>query len=964
MSPEEHQQRIYVKDIQGRRQEIPQLPTNKAQKLLGVMKCPIGDQQAEIARLRAKSDNYARRINSNSLTRSEARLAYDVFYIPAIRYSLNITAINQTDLENIQAKATAAFLAAQGYNRNMPREVVYAPALYQGVGMRHLYDIQGSDCTRLLLQELNNHGSTTERMITAVLEIMQLESGIGRPILEDCRPLDYIEWGWIPQIRDFLHHINGQIVTTQRRPKTYREHDTYLMDSEYLSRITQRERIYINRCRLHLQVATISDIATADGLQIHNTWKRPDTRKPSRSTLRWPRQDSPNRTAWKAWEKFLQSFITPSGKLRISLGRWNGHTIPRLYNAYVNHGNDMLWISNGGNYDGHPMRATRRKVITFHATATTEAKTVPPHAIPTEELGRSNEDIRVRKPSTSIPKRRQSEQTKLWYKRSPPHLSHIIGDIDITSNEIIQRHLSNESRISAASDGGHDPDTGISTFGWTVALGSEVIARGRGPTQSHPELAESFRSEGYGLTSVANFLQNLITEFSIDLQKYTVKIYLDNKSLIQRMSSFREQIRVARWNLRPDEDIVLAAYKALQHLPVTLEHVRSHQDQRNKETTLPFAAILNIAADEEATRQRNRMSEPASNVQNIWEAQLRLNDIAITRDSQRWIMRTAGRIPIQQYYQERYGWNEKTFQNISWQSQAAVLRSYPTEDQTRIIKFAHGWLPTQNRRLKEGAANNAECRLCKNTPEDNLHLFGCEHREMKKHQEKLASSIRQGLQDHGNSELANLIELAISESCTGTQWHPDMKHISTSLAAGIRDQTTIGWQHLYTGRLSKTLISTVDDHYKMEGIHGRQYSGERWARQLIKLIWDTMLSLWKERNAIINQRDSQEMTTALREQREGRVQRCFDFSHQLKHNERTRWFSKTIQEVLGQEAKNIDAWLTAVERLIRITKREQRQRPKNSIIMERFLNMNRQQSSKPTSANQKPQKYIQELKPD
>jgi hypothetical protein len=63
---------------------------------------------------------------------------------------------------------------------------------------------------------------------------------------------------------------------------------------------------------------------------------------------------------------------------------------------------------------------------------------------------------------------------------------------------------------------------------------------------------------------------------------------------------------------------------------------------------------LNIAADEEATWQWNRMSEPVCNVQIIGEAQVRVKDIAITRDSQWWILQTAGSIPIQQYYQERY----------------------------------------------------------------------------------------------------------------------------------------------------------------------------------------------------------------------------------------------------------------------------------------------------------------------
>jgi hypothetical protein len=79
MQPDEHKQEIFVTDIHGHEQRIPQLPTNQAQKLLGVTKNPIGDQQEEVKRLRVKSDQYARRMNSNFMTHSEARLAYAVF---------------------------------------------------------------------------------------------------------------------------------------------------------------------------------------------------------------------------------------------------------------------------------------------------------------------------------------------------------------------------------------------------------------------------------------------------------------------------------------------------------------------------------------------------------------------------------------------------------------------------------------------------------------------------------------------------------------------------------------------------------------------------------------------------------------------------------------------------------------------------------------------------------------------
>jgi hypothetical protein len=173
--PESHGLEVTVTDIQGQVQCVPPLKAGDSQKLLGVMKNPLGNQQDEIKRLKQKKATTW----PNEITGADARLAYEVFYIPAVRYSLNITAINQIDMETIQSKAVMAFLAAQGYNRHMPREVVFAPTRYQGLSMRHLYDIQGSDSTRLLLQEVNQHHSMTQNLLLELLDTIQLESGIG-----------------------------------------------------------------------------------------------------------------------------------------------------------------------------------------------------------------------------------------------------------------------------------------------------------------------------------------------------------------------------------------------------------------------------------------------------------------------------------------------------------------------------------------------------------------------------------------------------------------------------------------------------------------------------------------------------------------------------------------------------------------------------------------------------------------
>jgi hypothetical protein len=99
--------------------------------------------------------------------------------------------------------------------------------------------------------------------------------------MEDNRPLIYIEWGWIPSIRDFLFHINAKINNATSPPPTFRQNDSYIMDAPLLSKLTRKEQILLNRCRLHLQVECVSDIANAEGTAIVEAWFHGRGKKPS-----------------------------------------------------------------------------------------------------------------------------------------------------------------------------------------------------------------------------------------------------------------------------------------------------------------------------------------------------------------------------------------------------------------------------------------------------------------------------------------------------------------------------------------------------------------------------------------------------------------------------------------------------------------------------------------------------------
>jgi hypothetical protein len=96
-----------------------------------------------------------------------------------------------------------------------------------------------------------------------------------------------------------------------------------------------------------------------------------------------------------------------------------------------------------------------------------------------------------------------------------------------------------------------------------------------------------------------------------------------------------------------------------------------------------------------------------------------------TREAQRWILDKASCIPIQQYYLDKFGWTKATFLGIDWDLQQRVLSSYDINDQRRILKFVHGWLPMNYRLHREKQSSTMRCPLCFYLEETELHLFQC-----------------------------------------------------------------------------------------------------------------------------------------------------------------------------------------------------------------------------------------------
>jgi len=136
------------------------------------------------------------------------------------------------DLRQIERPAVNAFLPKMGYNRHMPRAVVFAPQESLGCGLRSLQHEQGVQQTMLLIRHLRDN-STLGKSLLVLLRTYQVVAGTRDPILMDTRPISYVEREskWVTTLRQFLTRARAKIeIPDPWNIPLLRYNDAYIME--------------------------------------------------------------------------------------------------------------------------------------------------------------------------------------------------------------------------------------------------------------------------------------------------------------------------------------------------------------------------------------------------------------------------------------------------------------------------------------------------------------------------------------------------------------------------------------------------------------------------------------------------------------------------------------------------------------------------------------------------------------
>jgi hypothetical protein len=182
-------------------------------RILGCYKSPSGSFKTALEVITAnamkKSELPTRR---GVLNPRMAWRYYHSIFLPSVTYSFATNSIPEQKLLPVQNRSTRRFLNAFGYCKNSPKEVVYGPQEFGGIGCRSFYDEQGAAQIEMIMKHLR-HGSDVGKQLEIAIAWLQRQSGLGCPVLGASEKyLQHLDSVYLKSVATYLDNIKGKLV--------------------------------------------------------------------------------------------------------------------------------------------------------------------------------------------------------------------------------------------------------------------------------------------------------------------------------------------------------------------------------------------------------------------------------------------------------------------------------------------------------------------------------------------------------------------------------------------------------------------------------------------------------------------------------------------------------------------------------------------------------------------------------
>ena len=185
--------------------------------------------------------------------------------------------------------------------RTAPEQAVFSPKELGGVGLHRTEVNQTIDHVNMILQ----HGH--QQTVTG--QHLAIESGLGGdPIQLDLGNVEYLtENTWIERVVRSCKKFNIRIESGVKGIPKWTTRDAHIMEKA-VQNLGQKELRTVNKVRIYLRVATISDIAIASGTRVDSEimeGRRGTSPSPSSNAYDWPNVPEPTTKERSVWRNAL-----------------------------------------------------------------------------------------------------------------------------------------------------------------------------------------------------------------------------------------------------------------------------------------------------------------------------------------------------------------------------------------------------------------------------------------------------------------------------------------------------------------------------------------------------------------------------------------------------------------------------------------------------------------------------------
>ena len=844
---------LWVKNSSGTPEKIEQIDPSTARRTLGVWQAADGQEDTQTAVLLSKIKNWGE--HSTGMTKKESSTAMVSTIGRAIRYPLAATTLSTQQCKEVDISFKQNVLGKMGVVRTAPDKVVFSPTKLGGIGL-HMTEIdQTIDHVKMIMQH-GHQDTVTGTLLRNTLEQIAIDAGQGgNPFEFEPDLLSYTtERTWIQNTiqscSKFKIHIESPF---QGIPK-WTTKDIYLMDRA-IHTLKGKELKIFNKVRLSLKIATVADLAVADGSRIDNQILLGNTSMsptPSRWAYTWPLIPDPTNLEKKVWTRALGSvFHLTEGNptLDTTNYRWFHPEciVLSCWNINLHSGNilektDKEWIV--WTPDEATVRRTRRTARYTRSEQTVSSLLHKEHCRPIT-VERHNIKISIKSRGRYHYEAEDQSHTTPWYLPESTTLDNTAIETFTTAVQqgtglVVADGSYKTGRSAAAIIFQHTKNNGQiennNTYSVTVP--------------GHTDEQSSYRGELGGILSGLANSHRLLHKNGITSGKCVFGC--DNKGALE--ASFGWKTPNPNWACF---DLVSEIRNQLRLSPITwtMKHVKGHQDSDKAYEQLSVEAQANVIVDKKAKEELSKEETPQEQSPrsgDMWH--LTCAGHRITGDTE---------TRLRYYMQEtesKLWWCNKLkvpaeyYQQVSWPVYNGYRKNTPRWIHTWSVKFGADILPTRRNIVRRGHGKNHECPCCGEPNETAQHLFLCQDAEMHKAFEEEMDKISDYLQITTSNAIKTHLLSTLRWFRTGN---------ATNGAAGAAPHSSLQDQAAFHQRrlgLTASLNGIWhNDWITSQHIYLRQIrsrcSARVWMIRFAILCQKMLHTLWKVRNEAIHRRE-------------------------------------------------------------------------------------------------------------